>query len=191
MAHTPQVVVKNVIDLLGGREAAFAHFDDEFRYISERWSQDTDAIGRILRCHLFVEHFLTAFLVQRNPELGSVSDARLSFAQKVTLIGQASAGIAYLIPGIRRLNTIRNRMAHTLAADITTDDINIFLGITLFKAMREARAKPNSASTVPVDILEDFAKHAGTCLQASVSLVADLWEKAMADGEPDAEPATE
>lgn len=179
MSPDPHIVVKHVIELFGGREKAFRAFDSDFRMISERWSQDTDTIGRILRSHLFVEHFLTEYLVALNPELGSITDARLTFAQKVALIGDATLGVSYLMPGIRRLNTIRNRLAHTLAADISTDDINVFLGIALFKAMRDKGAEPETPSAESIDILEDFARHAGISLHASATRDSELWAEAM------------
>jgi hypothetical protein len=175
----PQRVVSHVIALLGGHEDAFARFDADFRLLNDRWNQNTDVIGRILRAHLFVEHFLTEYLIARNPELGSTEDARLTFAQKLTLIGDASDGVAYLIPGIRRLNTIRNRLAHNLSADVTKDDVNVFLGTTLFKAMRDELAKPNKPNDDPIAILEDFSRHTGIALYASATQVDKLWAEAV------------
>jgi hypothetical protein len=174
-----QLVASHVIKLLGGHDRAFAHFDADFRLLNDRWNQDTDTIGRILRAHLFVEHFLTEYLVARNPALGPLEDARLTFAQKLALIGEATGGVAYLIPGIRRLNTIRNRLAHSLSAEITSDDVNVFQGIALFKAMRDESAKPNQASTDPMDILEDFSRHTGMALHASAIRNDELWAEAI------------
>ncbi len=178
MPPEPQKVVRHLIELVGGPYKAFAAFDDDFRIMSERWDQDTVTIGRILRSHLFVEHFLTEFLTAQNAELGSVAEARLTFAQKLALIGEGTAGVTYLIPGIRRLNTIRNRLAHTLSADVSADDTNVFLGVTLFKAMRDEGAKPGKSSSDPVVILEDFARHAGIALHASATRNAEIWAEA-------------
>ena len=188
----PQLVASHVIKLLGGRDKALAHFDADVRLLNARWDQDTDAIGRILRAHLFVEHFLTEYLVARNPALGPLEDARLTFAQKLALIGEATGGVAYLAPGIRRLNTIRNRLAHSLSAEITPDDINVFLGIVLFKAMRDELAKPNQASADPMDILEDFSRHTGSALHASATRNDELWAEAikLAEAETEAAEAT-
>ena len=182
----PQRVAWHVITLLGGHDAAFAHFDADFRLLNDRWNQDTDSIGRILRAHLFVEHFLTEYLVARNPELGSPEDARLTFAQKLALIGDATGGVAYLIPGIRRLNAIRNRLAHNLAADVTPEDVSVFLGIALFKAMRDELARPNQASGDPIDILEDFSRHTGIALHASAIRNDKLWAEAIRLAEAEA-----
>ena len=185
----PQRVASHVITLLGGHDAAFAHFDADHRLLNDRWNQNTDSIGRILRAHLFVEHFLTEYLVARNPELGSPEDARLTFAQKLALIGDATGGVAYLIPGIRRLNAIRNRLAHNLSADVTPEDVNVFLGIALFKAMRDELARPNQASGDPIDILEDFSRHTGSALHASATRSDKLWAEAIGLAEAEAKTA--
>jgi hypothetical protein len=165
---------------MGGRDEAFRVFDEHFKEITSRWEQDTTTIGRILRAHLFVEHFLKEFLRSRNPQLGSLEDARISFSQTVTLMGNATPGTGYLVPGIRRLNTIRNRLAHTLRAEVTDDDVKAFLAIDMFRAMRDERARRSStvASTDPIVVLEEFAMHAGISLQASASRNADVWSNA-------------
>jgi hypothetical protein len=133
---TPEAVAKHVIRLMGGHEKAFQVFDADFNEIRSRWEQDTTTIGRILRAHLFVEHFLTLYLQRRNPELGSLEGARASFSQKVALIDNGNPGTAYLLPGIRRLNSIRNRIAHTLHAEVTEDDVKAFLQIDMFRACK-------------------------------------------------------
>ncbi|MEK6302054.1 MAG: hypothetical protein AABO41_15195 [Acidobacteriota bacterium] len=122
---------------------------------------------------------MSELLTARNPELGSIEEAKLSFAQKLALIGTAELGVSYLVPGIRRLNTIRNRLAHTLSAEISTDDVNVFLGIALFRALREELAKPGLPSSDPADILEAFAKHVGITLHAIATRNPEIWAKAV------------
>src|SRR6188474_605757 len=129
----PAAVVKHLIELMGGHEKAFETFDAEYELITTRWNQDTGVVGRILRAHLFVEHFLGAYVQAINPKLGSLEDARLTFAQKVSLADGGTSTIAYLIPGIPRLNAIRNRLAHSLRAEVTTHDADAFLQIGLFR----------------------------------------------------------
>lgn len=156
-------------------------FAADFRYISSRWDQDTEVLGRILRAHLFVEHFLSLYIQARNTELPSVDEARLTFAQKVALVGGGSPGMGYLLPGIRRLNSIRNRIVHTLRAVVTDADMNTFLRIAPFRALREAIAKGQSipSGTDPIAVLEDFARHVGTTLQACSSRSGDVWSEAI------------
>ena len=163
----PRIVARRLIHLYGGVDAAREALDKRFREVAERWNQDAGLMGRILRAHLFVEHYLTAYLEANNPNLGNLENARLSFAQKVALAEQPNAGERYLFPGIRRLNQIRNRLAHTLKAEVTNEDREGFLSIPLFKAMREALSAPSTPSDDPVVVLEDFARHAGVTLEAA------------------------
>ncbi|MBD2066310.1 hypothetical protein H6F93_02000 [Leptolyngbya sp. FACHB-671] len=185
----PETVVKHVIRLMGGHEEARQKFDADFRYITTCWEQDTTTIGRILASHLFVEHFLTEYVQAKNPQLGSLAEAHISFSQKVALVGTGEPGTDYLLPGIRRLNKIRNRIAHTLRAEVTEDDANAFLQIELFQSLRTELARtsstPSVPSTDPIIVLEDFAKHAGSSLHASIAPFADIWAKAFRAAEED------
>jgi hypothetical protein len=165
----PEIVVRHIVRLLGGHDKAFQVLDTDFQVVKSRWEQDTGKIGRILRAHLFVEHFLTEHLQAKNPNLGSIDEARVTFAQKISLVDPSRPEVAYLLPGIRRLNIIRNRIAHSLHADVTKADANVFLQVELFKAMRNESAKRSRTllSTDPIDIMEDFAIHAGNILHQS------------------------
>ena len=161
----PQKVAQNLLSLMGGRDKAFAAFDADFEAISKVWDENTELVGRILRCHLFVEHFMTEYLVMKSPEF-DFDEARLSFTQKWALMERnLPHGFSYLTPGIRRPNAIRNRLSHTLKGEISEDDVNVFMGIPLFKSMRVEAAKRFSParepSSEPIAILEDFCDTQG------------------------------
>jgi hypothetical protein len=176
----PKAVVREILELYGGEDNAWKVFKDKQRTIAVAWNQDTDAIGRILRGHLFVEHFLSEYLSNRNPGLGPMDEARLTFAQKVALVDKGNVSLSYLLPGVRRLNAIRNRLAHTLRAEVTQQDADVLLSVQLFRAMREQSKTPRKASTDPIDILEDFALHAGHMFySASDPKDSDLWAEAL------------
>jgi len=172
---SPEKLANRVIELHGGREAFLAHTDSQINDLNSRWNQDAAMMGRILRSHLFVEHYLTSYLQARNPRLGSLDSARLTFSQKAELVGANDARVAYLIPGVRRLNKIRNRMAHTLSASITAEDRESLLSVDLFRALRDALSAPAIPSTDPVDVLESFSQHAGVTLQAASDPKAGYW----------------
>lgn len=161
-------LVKRVIELSGGKEKLNNDMDCKLAKINEKWNQNIDSIGRILRAHLFVEHFMTECLASFNPNLGDVNEARLTFAQKLALIEGYSLETIELSKGIRRLNKIRNQMAHNLAGMVTDQDKELFLSVTTFKALRNELAKPNLPSDDNLVVLEDFAKHVGARL-ASLS----------------------
>ncbi|MEL3955432.1 hypothetical protein [Stenotrophomonas bentonitica] len=176
---TPEEIATRVIDLHGGRDAFLAHSNAQIERLNAKWNQDAALMGRILRAHLFVEHFVTEYLQAKNPSLGDLSAARLTFAQKVELLGDADPSVAYLVPGLRRLNKIRNRLAHTLSASVTNEDRDGFLLIHIFRALRNALASPAVASVEPVDVLESFARHAGMALNAAADPWAGIWAKAI------------
>lgn len=174
-AESPESFAARIIALRGGREAFLAHTTAQVDELDARWNQDAVLVGRILRAHLFVEHFLAMYLEARNPHLGNVDEARLSFYQKVELVDRDDPRISYLVPGIRRLNKIRNRLAHTLSAQVTLEDRDCLLAVELFCALRDALAKPAAPSTEPMDVLEAFAQHAGMALQSAADPNSGYW----------------
>lgn len=178
-----EAAARMTIEVLGGREKAFALIDKEFGEISARWHQDVVAIGRLLRAHLYVEHYLTEFLEKANPRLGPIDHARLSFAQKLNLLG-SEPRLQQVVPGIRRLNQIRNRLAHNLDARVTDDDAQVFLSDGYFKAMRIEGAKPRTPSTDPMDILDAFAQHASTRLTHEFSILGNAFSEAYDNQHP-------
>ena len=177
----PTSVVNRTIEILGGAERTRQLTDEEFGEMSGRWRQDTESIGRILRAHLYVEHYMTEYLEKSNPQLGSVAEAKLSFAQKVLLLDPRDPRLIEVLDGVKRLNSIRNRLAHRLNASVTTDDALIFLRAPYFKAMREARVAPEIPSNDPLDILEDFAKHASHAFTHRFSQVAQAFARALSE----------
>lgn len=158
--------------LVDGRPATLQEYiqamEIEFAAVKARWNQDIDLIGRILRAHLFVEHYVLEYLRVENPKLGSLDAARLSFAQKVALLSSDSHMVEDTIPGIKHLNKIRNRLAHNLQAAVTKDDAALFLALPYYKAMRdESQRKGPKLSDDPLAVLEHFAEYSGIALSRS------------------------
>ncbi|HJV28599.1 MAG TPA: hypothetical protein VJ673_23165 [Aromatoleum sp.] len=177
--HNPELIAKRAIELFGGPEAFFAAADKEREEINTRWNQNVSTIGRILRAHLFVEHYLTQYLAKANPRLGSMTEARVSFAQKVSLLDTSESDIAAILPGIKRLNAIRNRLAHNLSAQVTQEDAKVLLQSERFAALRAARAPKQVASTDPLDVLDDFALHTSMVFTYEFSPVSQAIAKAI------------
>lgn len=173
--NNSESIAARVIELYGGREAFLAHSTAQVDELNEKWNQDANLIGRILRAHLFVEHYLTRYLEARNPNLRRLDNARLSFSQKAELIDREDPRVSYLVQGIQRLNRIRNRLAHNLSAGVSPEDRDSFLSVDLFRYLREALAPPAVLSTDPVDVLESFAQHAGMALQSAADPRAGYW----------------
>lgn len=87
------------------------------------WDRNADHLGTLLICHLIVEHYIDEWLEAANPGMKPVGETRLSFAQKMELLDGVEATVQWLLPGIRRLNRIRNQLAHNLEAAISDDDL--------------------------------------------------------------------
>ncbi len=162
MQIPPEVFVaikRKAAEILGGEERLRQLAAEESAAVQAVWDQNTEAIGRILRAHLFVEHYLTEFLAKEHPGLGSLQEARLTFAQKVALLDGEDVEINEVLPGLRRLNSIRNKLAHRLDALVTDDDAKVFQSSTIFSEQLAQKQSRKKVGTSPIDVLEAFAKH--------------------------------
>jgi hypothetical protein len=162
-----KAIAARTVEIMGGREQAIASMEAGYYAMKARWNKDVLTIGRILRAHLHVEYYLTEFLQYTTPQLGDLDEARITFNQKVNLLRSDDWTVGYLIPGIRHLNKIRNRLAHNLEATVNEEDATVFLQ-GLFKAFRDAGANGSEKqlSTNPIDVLEEFAEFASSMLHA-------------------------
>jgi hypothetical protein len=175
-----EAVGARAVELMGGREKLIASMEAEYHAMKARWNKDVQMIGRILRAHLHVEYYLTEFLQYTNPDLGSLDEARITFNQKINLLPNDDQKIDFLIPGIRHLNKIRNRLAHNLEATVTENDAAVFLQ-GLFKAFRDEGAKraARELSTNPIEVLEEFAEFASSMLHAPTAPHSMAFAQAM------------
>ena len=174
--------VERVIAAHGGAEKFFLLMDERLRAFNEVWEQDSERIGRVLHAHLAVEHFMTDYIRVKNPGLGSLEDARLSFSQKISMLPTTDPAISPLKPGLMRLNKIRNRIAHNLKVDVLAEDRIALLGIAIFSAMRSEGAKRmGQPADDPLSVLEQFSKFAAGMLHSAASPNAQLWASALGD----------
>lgn len=176
-----EAVIARTVELLGGPNRAREVTDAEFHDMQRRWNQDVDLMGRILRAHLYVEHFLSEHIKHANPRLGSLATARLSFAQKLHLMDSASPGLVRLKPGIARLNKIRNRLAHNLSAAIEPDDLTVFLQAPFFATMRFVALGRPLSTLAPVEIMEQFAQFAAHSLSGEYGAFSKAFGQAVGE----------
>lgn len=174
-----ELLVRKTIEILGGGEFAFQKIDREFLEMQERWNQDVDIIGRILRAHLYVEYYLTEYLRRANPRLGNLNTVRISFAQKIDLLDPNDKIVKDIIPGVRHLNKIRNRLAHNLSAEITEKDVTVFLSNLAFKALCEAGLHSDIPNSEPIFVLESFARYAASTLNHQFSSLGAAFKQAL------------
>ena len=173
-----EALVARTVELLGGTERFREISDSEFHEMEARWKQDTDAIGRILRAHLYVEHYLTEHLEKANPRLGSRRLASLTFARKLALLDSEHPARTSLKDGIAHLNKIRNLLAHNLDAQVTEEDAKIFTNSGLFGSMMAASNRI-STNSPPIEIMERFAQFAASSLTSEFSAFGVAFGKAL------------
>ncbi|AKJ99687.1 hypothetical protein VM99_17020 [Pseudomonas chlororaphis] len=179
LVNDMQRLVERTIDHLGGLERFHKVINTELTDMTRRWELDVTNIGRILRSHLYVEYYLTEHIAKANPRLGDLSQARLTFAQKLSLLDTSHDRLRGLVSGLRQINAVRNRLAHRLEAMLTAEDVQIFLTHPLFSAMRIEGAKPSTPSVEPIDVLEKFAQFAAHLLANEFSEFAMAVGKAV------------
>lgn len=149
--------VKEVVQQYGEHfDKIEAEFNQQNEYFKSLLNTDHDILGRVLKFHLIVEHYLTNYLQNKFIDL-DFSNARLSFSQKIKLISQRDTRAAFVKPGIIELNRIRNKFGHNLRAELTLNDQKEML-----KVLKIAR-KSNSYEE-PLDVINDFATVASTFL---------------------------
>lgn len=175
-----QKFIARLVELHGGWDQFEATLDERFKSFNSIWEQDAGRIGRVLRAHLAVEHFLGGFISFNNPHLPPLENVRLTFNQKLEMLPDNDPSISPLKQGLRRLNTIRNRMAHRLKVEISEDDRAAILAIPIYRAMRDALAKGRDPKPDdPLSVLEDFAMFAASLLNNGSDSTMDLWAQAI------------
>lgn len=88
-------------------------------------SANFDLTGYLLTCHLLVEHYIDEYLKAAYPKL-DWDAANLTFGQQAVLLGDYMAE-RNLIPTIKHLNSLRNRVGHRVDYALTPDDMQPFL----------------------------------------------------------------
>ena len=132
------------------------HFERENKIFIDLISSSHDTLGRVLKCHLLVEHYLNRFLVAHF-DMDNFDDVRLAFAQKAALIPDRTTAASFVKPGIIELNTIRNRFCHSLGAELS------FQNLVSIRRVLDI-AEPRVAFRSPVEAIEAFMRVACTFL---------------------------
>jgi hypothetical protein len=131
-------------------------FHQENEAFKKLLAQDHDFIGRVLKCHLIIENYINRHLESVSPSQ-SWQAARLRFTQKIELLPKANPKVAWILPGIRQVNTIRNRFGHRIAANVSTNDLSDCISVL-------AIARSAKQYKDPMEIIEDFTTVACTWL---------------------------
>ena len=123
-------------------------FNEENKAFKTLLAQDHDLIGRVLKCHLIIENYVNRHLQSVSPS-HNWQNAKLAFAQKITLLPQRNAKVAWILPGIREINAIRNRFGHQIQAKVSLNDLTKCRSVL-------AIARRGKDYEDPIEIIEDF-----------------------------------
>ncbi|HRD64571.1 MAG TPA: hypothetical protein PKY50_00280 [Candidatus Competibacter sp.] len=114
----------------------------ELRYkylpeLSRRLAADDKVLGAILQGHLFVESLLEQLIqlcLGQNAE--AVLSARLTFDQKLVISSKLCLADNwplipdYVVGSLRKLNSLRNKLAHRYGHEVTESDLReLFVGL--------------------------------------------------------------
>lgn len=166
--------IEKVVDRLKPHMAEMeAHFDQENARFIALMGRPHDLLGRLLKCHLVVEHYLGRFLSEY---LGieDLEGAKLGFFNKAMLLPTRASSAAFVKPGILRLNKLRNRTSHNLGVDIAFGELGPINDVL-------AIARAHAKFAEPIDAVEAFTTVACTWLIVPPKEYQQLFNDAFSD----------
>jgi len=149
------------------------HFKKENSYFKSLLSQSHDSIGRVLKCHLMIEHYMDRFLCE-HLDIDDLSKAKLSFFNKANLLPNKASAAAFVKPGILNLNSIRNKFSHRLNYTLNESDLPHVYQILRISA-------EGVACSEPLDAIEAFTTLACTFLIISPTPLQELFMEAFSE----------
>ncbi len=129
-------------------------------------ASDTGLTSIILRCHLIIEHFLDEYLISSYPSIKNWDKARLSFLQKLELADSPSTVIHLIMPSLKCINIIRNKLAHNL--EIGFEDLNLEPIHKFMSIWKTAGGYPIPKG---MDLITEFTIFASSTLNGSSKLI--------------------
>lgn len=82
-----------------------------------------DPWALVVQCHLYHDHILTLTLAENLPNAGAINLDRMSFANKMDLARALDLAPAQLAAFWKKLNKVRNSIAHDLDYEVTEVEI--------------------------------------------------------------------
>jgi hypothetical protein len=133
-----------------------SHFEQENEKFKVLLAHDHGNIGRVLKCHLMIEHYLDHFL-RAHYEIEHLTDVRLSFSQKAKMLPDKASAAAFIKPGVFNLNSVRNKLSHELNYNVQVSDMPKIIEILKI-------ARKNIVFNNPIEAIEAFTTVACTWL---------------------------
>ena len=149
------------------------HFENENQKFKQLLRADYTVLGRIMKCHLISEVYIDNYLSEKLA-ISNLSDVRLSYYQKAQLLPEHGLPPALIKPGILKLHSIRNRFAHNLSSNVSSDEL-----ASMTNVMRIAR--PEVDGLGPTSIIESFTTLACTFLLVTPPHLEEVFARAFRD----------
>ncbi|HET7395689.1 MAG TPA: hypothetical protein VFK12_04565 [Gammaproteobacteria bacterium] len=130
------------------------------------WERNADHLGVVLISHLIIEHYLNDWIASAAPGIDIIGKSRLSFAQKVTFLEGVDSSVRWVLPGIRRLNRIRNQLVHNLDSEISESELALIRDIVW--PWNDAFQKPCNNG---VKLIREFALLASGVLYSEANAI--------------------
>ena len=133
-------------------DAGYLGFSAEYKRLKSR---DHGFCGRFLTCHLLLEHFLRQFFCRAYPTIPKEAVKKLRFSQLLDLAERPNplAG-EMLVPALKYLNKIRNKLAHDLEFVPTDKDLEpIKAALSAIAKKRKLKIRKG------IELIEDFTDH--------------------------------
>jgi hypothetical protein len=160
--------IKKVLEAYGGEEKFFVFFaavKAHMKTVNMPETPTMEDASRVLHAHLMAERFLTRYLKSLKPRSRSIQNAGLSFSQKLDQIKPKDSSVSFLIPGLRRMDLIRNRLSGDFPKAVTEQDKKALFAVPLFKEVMDSTGcESEKMSEDAVSVLECFATFAGIIL---------------------------
>jgi hypothetical protein len=116
-------IIDRIEEVVQKHKKEFKNIEVEFNKQNEKYKaflyKDHDFIGRLLKFHLITEYYLNEYLQNKYPDV-DFNDVDLRYYQKLNLLPLNDYRVAFIKPGLKQLNRIRNKFSHNLSATVVS-----------------------------------------------------------------------
>jgi hypothetical protein len=133
-------------------------------------------VGKIVSCHLVIENLMLKWLLENIPDKKNTIETA-KFSHKLKMLPSKDLIFMLIIPGIKSLNAIRNKLVHNIDYDISNAETKEF--DTINKLV-------NKSDVSEMTIEEKISLFTNACMLAFAlksKSVIDSWKPFMSDSQ--------
>mgnify|MGYP003119028745 CR=1 FL=1 len=112
-----------------------------------------DAWQRVVQGHLYFEHAVGQLLLEALKKPEAISLSRMGYSQRLDLASAMGILDDEILPALRKINSLRNNLAHNLNFEITDKDV-LELANCTSPAMRKALQADKGADARPFELYD-------------------------------------